>query len=220
VNYSRVSLLKELADPLRLRVIELLARGPAPVSELASALDVPLPQLSNHLRRLRDAGLVTVRREGRHAIYELADPGLRSLLAALDEATGRSATPALPPETGFARARTCYDHLAGRLGVRIYEALVDRGALAPRADGDVELGPAAQPTFAEIGLEPSAITHGRRRFAYECLDGTENAPHLAGALGAALADALERMDWVDRSHLDRIVTVTPGGVGGLRRWMS
>ena len=74
----RVALLKELADPLRLRVVDRLGhRGPATVSRLAAELDVPLPQLSNHLRRLRDAGLVVAERDGRQVIYALADPGLR-----------------------------------------------------------------------------------------------------------------------------------------------
>ena len=77
----RVALLKELADPLRLRVVDRLGhRGPATVSRLAAELDVPLPQLSNHLRRLRDAGLVVAERDGRQVIYALADPGLEALL--------------------------------------------------------------------------------------------------------------------------------------------
>src|SRR3954447_24776180 len=88
----RVALLKELADPLRLRVIDRLGhRGPATVSRLAAELDVPLPQLSNHLRRLREAGLVSVQRDGRQAVYALADPGLELLLPLLDRITGRVA---------------------------------------------------------------------------------------------------------------------------------
>lgn len=86
----RVALLKELADPLRLRVVDRLGHaGPATVSRLAAELGVGLPQLSNHLRRLRNAGLVAVRRSGRQAIYELADPGLQQLLPLLDSITGR-----------------------------------------------------------------------------------------------------------------------------------
>src|SRR5690349_4281000 len=90
----RVALLKELADPLRLRVVDRLGHdGPATVSRLAAELDVPLPQLSNHLRRLREARLVTVERSGRQAIYSLADPGLEALLPLLDRVTGRVADP-------------------------------------------------------------------------------------------------------------------------------
>src|SRR3954467_5657549 len=92
----RVALLKELADPLRLRVVDRLGHGgPATPSELATGLGVPLPQLSNHLRRLRDAGLVRVERNGRQPVYELADEGLQTLLPLLDRLTGR-VTPAPP----------------------------------------------------------------------------------------------------------------------------
>jgi DNA-binding transcriptional ArsR family regulator len=118
----RIDLLKELADPLRLRVIDRLGhRGPATVSRLGAELGVPLPQLSNHLRRLRDARLVTVQRSGRQAVYELADPGLEALLPLLDRITGRVAEPV--PDADAVPSRTCYDHLGGRIGVSLYRAL-------------------------------------------------------------------------------------------------
>src|SRR4051812_38193520 len=120
----RVALLKELADPLRLRVIDRLGHGgPASPSELASLLDVPQPLLSNHLRRLRDAGLVRSQRNGRHVEYELADPGLPILVGAIDRLTGRVAPRRQRAETPFAAARTCYGHLAGGLGVALYRSL-------------------------------------------------------------------------------------------------
>ena len=88
-----VVMLKELADPVRLRVIDRLGHvGPATVSELAAELRVTMPQLSNHLRRLREAGLVHVERTGRHAIYALADESLQALLPLLDRLTGRVTT--------------------------------------------------------------------------------------------------------------------------------
>src|SRR5215218_6618985 len=102
---ARVVLLKELADPLRLGVIGRLGhRGPATVSRLAAELDVPLPQLSNHLRRLREAGLVSVERSGRQAVFELADSGVLTLLSLLDRITGRDAEPA--PDAGRRPSRT------------------------------------------------------------------------------------------------------------------
>src|SRR3954468_12674508 len=134
----RVPLLKELADPVRLRVIDRLGhRGPATVSELAAELRVPMPQLSNHLRRLRESGLVRVERTGRHAVYELADPGLQAMLPLLDRLTGRLAPP--PERRGEVPARTCYAPLAGPLGVALYAALCARGALRERPDGMVDL---------------------------------------------------------------------------------
>ncbi|HJS92816.1 MAG TPA: metalloregulator ArsR/SmtB family transcription factor [Solirubrobacteraceae bacterium] len=214
----RIGLLKELADPLRLRVIDRLGHGgPATVSRLAAELSVSLPQLSNHLRRLRDAGLVSVRRSGRQAVYELADPGLQQLLPLLDSITGRVLAEA-PSETSAPRvpSRTCYDHLGGEIGVSIYRGLRERAALRPRPDGIVELGPAAEETFATLGVEVSALDPGRQRLAFECLDSTERAPHLAGALGDAVGDALVRRRWVRRKPDSRVITLTPSGSRGLR----
>src|SRR5690242_9467317 len=134
VDDPRIALLKELSDPLRLRVIDRLGHaGPATVSRLAAELGVSLPQLSNHLRRLRDAGLVSVRRSGRQAIYELADPGLQQLLPLLDSITGRVLAEASSSEEGAASprlpSRTCYEHLGGEIGVAVYRALCERDAL-------------------------------------------------------------------------------------------
>jgi DNA-binding transcriptional ArsR family regulator len=214
----RVALLKELADPLRLRVIDRLGHGgPAAPSELAAGMGVPLPQLSNHLRRLRDAGLVRVERNGRHAVYELADEGLHTLLPLLDRLTGR-VTPAPPPlDSPFAAARTCYDHLAGGLGVALYGALRDRDALRERPDGTVELGPHAQEAFAALGVDVRALSADRRRFAFECFDATEHAPHLAGALGDALANGLRSRGWIEREADGRVVRVTKSGKQGLQK---
>src|SRR3954464_4202385 len=133
----RVPILKELADPLRLRVIDRLGHaGAATGSELAAELGVPMPHLSNPLRRLRDARLVTVERTGRHAVYALADESLQALLPLLDRLTGRIAPE--PPEPDDADGRPCYHHLAGRLGVSLYVRLREQGALRDLPDGTVE----------------------------------------------------------------------------------
>ena len=214
----RVGLLKLLADPLRLRVVDRLGQGgAATVSRLATELEVPLPQLSNHLRRLREAGLVTVARRGRQATYRLADPGLERLLPLLDRITGR-----LPATGASARARptparTCYSHLAGPLGVGIYRALAERQAVTERPDGTVALGPAAPAALAPLGVEVAALAPGRRRLAFQCLDATERAPHLAGALGDRIAAALLARGWVERTPGARTVRLTGAGASGLRR---
>jgi DNA-binding transcriptional ArsR family regulator len=211
----RVALLKELSDPLRLRVVDRLGHaGPATVSRLAAELDVPMPQLSNHLRRLREAGLVAVQRSGRQAVYELADPGLELLLPLLDRITGRVAEPATDAED--VPSRTCYDHLAGRVGVDIYRALRAHDAVRDRPDGLVDLGPAAEATFAALGVDVAAVERGRQRLAFECLDATEGAPHLAGALGDALAEALVGQDWIRRETGSRAIALTGRGRTGLR----
>lgn len=214
----RIGLLKELADPLRLRVVDRLGHaGPASVSRLAAELDVPLPQLSNHLRRLRDAGLVSVRRSGRQAIYELADPGLEQLLPLLDSITGRVVgARAGDRATHRVPSRTCYEHLGGEIGVALYRALRDRDALRVGPDGIVELGPAAEGSFRSLGIDVDAVEPGRQRFAFECLDATEHAPHLAGALADALARSLIRRRWVSRKPNSRMIALTASGTRGLR----
>lgn len=217
VDDPRAALLRELADPLRLRVVDRLGQeGPSTVSELAGVLEVPLPLLSNHLRRLREAGIVRVERTGRHAVYDLADPGIRALLPVLDRVTGRIAQPTAPYlDTDFARARTCYEHLAGRLGVGLYKRLVLGRALDPRPDGTVALGPKAEEELRRLGVDLAAVEPGRRRFAYECFDSTEHAPHLAGALGDAVAAAAVAGGWVERRPGSRTLQVTASGARAL-----
>ena len=186
----RVGLLRELADPLRLRVGDRLGhRGPETVSQLAGELAVPLPQLSNHLRRLREAGLVRVERRGRQAVYQLGDPGLETLLPLLDRITGH-----LRPLAGpsLAASRTCYDHLAGKLGVALADAMTERGLL-DWSEG-IALTPSGTAWLDELGI---VVEPRRGRPAVRsCLDVTERRPHLAGAVGAALcAHALDQ-GWV------------------------
>jgi len=201
----RVALLKELSDPIRLRVVDRLGHaGPATVSRMAAELGVPLPQLSNHLRRLREAGLVSAQRSGRQAIYTLADPGLTQLLPLLDSITGRVLRQSgMGGSAGRVPSRTCYEHLGGEIGVSIYDALRERDAL--RAD-----------VFAALGVDVTTVRPGRQRLAFACLDATERAPHLAGALGDALAAALTRRRWIRRRAGSRVIALTPGGVKGLR----
>jgi DNA-binding transcriptional ArsR family regulator len=212
----RVALLKELGDPVRLRVIDRLGHGgPASPSRLAAELGVPLPLLSNHLKRLRGARLVTVERDGRQAVYALADPGLQALLPLLDRITGRVAEPV--PDAASIPSRTCYDHLGGRIGVDLYRVLRERDAVRERPDGFVDLGPAAAATFKALGVDLDTIDPGRQRFAFECLDATHRQPHLAGALADTLATALVDRGWVEREPDSRIIRLTRAGERGLRR---
>jgi DNA-binding transcriptional ArsR family regulator len=216
----RVALLKELADPIRLRVIDRLTNsGPATVTRLAEELGVALPQLSNHLRRLRNAKLVSAQRSGRQVTYELADPGLELLPPLLDSITGRVHAPAGSVAPGVP-SRTCYSHLGGEIGVGIYRALVERGALVARPDGIVELGRRGAEDLAALGVAVADVDPGRRRFAYECLDATQRAPHLAGALGDALARALTARGWIDNSGDGRVYGLTASGKRGLKRTLG
>lgn len=207
----RVQLLAELADPIRFAVLERLEQSPASASELAARVNASPTQLANHLRRLRDAGLVKVNHHGRLAIYELAEPGLREIFSMLNGLRGvpRRVTRPIPV------AATCYDHLAGQLGVALMDHLVDAGAIQPRTDeGELRLGPHATAVFARLGVELPAH-QPRRMLAYACMDSLAGRPHLGGQLGAQLATALRRQGWLEPSETPRRVTVTPAGTRAL-----
>ncbi len=207
---ERIRLLEDLAHPVRYGALRRLEHGPATASALATALGVSATVLANHLRRLREHGLVEVRHTGRHATYALAEPGLRELFSVLNEL--RAPPPADPPPS--VEASTCFDHLGGRVGVALYDALVDAGAIVPGESG-VRLGDDAEPALATFGV---AVPDARRRLmAYACLDAAEGRPHLGGALGAALAARFAEQGWVVPEPGSRRATVTPAGRRALRR---
>ena len=207
-------LARELGDPVRVAVADILADGPRTASELASELAIAAPRLANHLTRLRAAGIVTVARSGRHAIYRLTDPPVTDALRALRALVPVSSVKPAPPQPDpMAQARTCYDHMAGRLGVAVFDHLVAAAALLPPAAADnapVTLGPEAAAVFAGLGVDVDAPLPRRRKPATTCLDWTEHRPHLGGALGAAILDSALTHGWVRRSG-DRGLTITRAG---------
>src|SRR4051812_38416775 len=150
-------LARELADPLRLSALQLLAaEGPHTMSQLAQALGVSAPRLGNHLARLRDAGLVTVEHTGRHAVYRIGRAGVGDVLAALSRyAAGGDAEPeAARRSAPDDIAHTCYDHAAGLLGVTAFAALVERDALRPPdGRGDELVFGAGRAAFADLGVD-------------------------------------------------------------------
>lgn len=210
------ALMRELSDPVRIAVVEVLAAGPRTASQLAEELAIAAPRLANHLSRLRAAGIVTVARSGRHAIYQLADSRIVEALRALRPLAGSGSDTAavvVSRENSMAEARTCYDHLAGRLGVAVFDYLVAAGALLAPPDTDnseIALGPGATAGFATLGVNANAPLPPRRKPAITCLDWTEQRPHLGGALGAALLDSALASGWVQKSG-GRTLHITPAG---------
>jgi DNA-binding transcriptional ArsR family regulator len=213
VSRGVVDIAQALADPIRLTILQRLMDGPAAVTELVVLTGEAQSKVSNHLAVLRDRGLVNATRLGRQRLYEIADPSVAQLVESLIVIAGQ--TPAkLAKSSSLARARTCYDHLAGRLGVAIFDSLVARRAIeqpAARYRGPVELGPGGPAMFGQLGIDLDEVRRERRQFATACGDWTERRPHLGGALGAALwARSLER-GWVAQKPGSRIVVITQSG---------
>jgi len=213
VSASPSTIAQALADPVRFRIVERLADAPAAVSELVLLSGESQSNVSNHLAVLRAQGLVTVTRIGRQRVYEVADPSVGQLVESLGMIAGRGSE-RLKLSPPLARARTCYDHLAGRLGVAIFDTLVGRRAIlhpAARYRGPVVLGPAGERVFGLLGVELDEVHRERRQFATACGDWSERRAHLGGALGAALWVRTLEHGWVLRKPGTRVIVVTPKG---------
>jgi DNA-binding transcriptional ArsR family regulator len=208
-----------LADRTRARILEELLGGVAlPVGALAVRAGVAPSTASEHVAKLEAARLVAVTANGRRREVALAGPHVAEAL----EAMSRLADP--PPPVGLRavdrrqalrRARSCYDHLAGRLGVALADALVDRGALSAR-DGAFAVG-GSDPLFGTLGIDLDALRARRRPLVRACQDWTERRPHVAGALGAAMLAAMLRADWLRRRPDGRALDLTPAGAEALER---
>jgi hypothetical protein len=188
--------------------------------ELARVAGIMPQTASGHLARLSSAGLLAMFRQGRHHYYRLASAEVaRMLETMLAVAHGalpgqRRAVVTGPRDAAMRTARTCFDHLAGRLGVRIAEGLVDRGhiELSDEAGAITKAGIAF---FDDFGVDLSAGSRsGKRRFCRPCLDWSERRPHVGGTLGAALATRCFGLGWIERTPASRAVAVTQAGRQG------
>jgi hypothetical protein len=165
-----------------------------------------------HLSKLRAAGIVRVRAQGRNRYYELARADVARAVEALASLAPARSAKATQPLSDLEKGRTCYDHLAGQLGVRITEALVARGWILLRRGTYYSVESAGFAGFAALGIDIAAIRpKTRRRFAVPCIDWSERRPHLAGALGAAVAARFFALKWVARSRTHRVVRITVRG---------
>ena len=203
-----------LADQHRSRFLLALMGGESlPAGELAARAGVSSSLASAHLAKLLEAGLVTVTRRGRQRYYSLSGPQVaRAIESLLAISPPRAAHGLRESNRGEAirHARTCYDHLAGRLGVALTDALEQQRALTPHASG-WELTSRGERMLGDLGLDLSALRHERRAFLRPCLDWTERRSHLAGAVGAAVASRFLELDWIRRLPGTRAVRPTPQG---------
>ena len=211
---SIVGIAALIGDHARAEVLTaLMADRALTATELAGVAGVTKQTISAHLAKLVDAGLVAVDSQGRHRYFLLADRDVAHLLESLMGVafrTGAVRARSSPREPALRHARVCYDHLAGEVGVRIYERLSERGALLRQGEA-LELTSTGERMFATLGIDVTALASQKRAFCRACLDWSERRYHLAGALGAALLARFVELKWAKRARDSRVVTVTATG---------
>ena len=203
-----------IGDPGRAAILHaLLDGGELPASELAARAGVTPQSATAHLKKLVAGGLLETHAAGRHRFFRLHSPDVGHAMEALAVIAKPARVVALAQSTTLQRlrtARSCYDHLAGRLGVALTDRFVERGALLLERDA-FELTRSGERLMREIGVDVATARESRRSFARACTDWTERRPHLAGSLGAAVLAHFLAHGWVKRSPTDRALTITERG---------
>jgi DNA-binding transcriptional ArsR family regulator len=211
-----------LADRTRAAFCLALLDGRAwTISELARHAGVAPSTASEHVARLVAGGVLAGEHQGRHRYVKLADQRVAQLL----EDLGAVAPPVASPVRSLAAARaseamraarTCYDHLAGALGVQLTDAMTRAGQISQT--GGFALTDAGLDWLADrLDIDVPTLTSGRRPVARPCLDWTERKPHLGGSAGAAICGRFFEQGWITRAATSRAVTVTPAGEQSLRQ---
>ena len=226
-----------VADPARTKILLALGDNRAlAASVLADEAGVVVSTTSSHLKKLVEGGFLNVEKHGRHRYYRLAGPHVGQLLEALARVAPPAPVKSLKDGTraqAVRFARTCYDHLAGKLGTELMASMIERGWLdggdgifdparaehdrlsAPGWDVDYRLTEQGIYALADFGVRIDELP-ARRRLVRYCIDWSEQRHHLAGALGAALADRAFELGWVKRAKSTRAVHLTDEGAAGLR----
>ena len=203
-----------IGDPARANMLTVLMSGKAlTVSELATEAGVTLPTASAHLAKLEAGGLVRRRKQGRHRYFSLADgdvAGVLESMMGLAAKKGHSRIRTGPKEPALRKARVCYNHLAGDLGVRMFDSLVAEKHLS-RRDEHIELTDGGRAFIGEFGIDVAALETSRRPLCKSCLDWSVRRTHLAGSLGAAYLDRFRELGWAERLAGSRIVQFSATG---------
>jgi DNA-binding transcriptional ArsR family regulator len=208
-----------IADPGRARILSRLMDGRAQTaSELALLAGVTPQTASWHLSRLVQRALLKVERRGPRRLYRLATPLVAQMLEGMMTVavTGPQASrPSARIDDQMRRARTCYDHLAGELGVAVTDALRERGYLVLDQDAG-ELTAAGLAFLGGLGLDLRSPARRPRALCRPCLDWSERLPHLAGRAGASIADLAFQRDWIRRRPQGRSVEITAAGLAAFK----
>lgn len=213
-----------MGEPARASMLAALMGGQAlTAGELAWQARITAQTASSHLAKLTEAGMLAIEKQGRHRCFRLASPLVAQLLETVMVVAAVQAPPRNRRPTridaAVRTARTCYDHLAGQLGVALADALVADGVLEWSGDGGV-LTERGQERLDRLGLGIGGLQAGARRFCRPCLDWSERRHHVAGALGAALTSHFLTAGWLERIKDSRAVMVTAVGEQGFREWFG
>jgi DNA-binding transcriptional ArsR family regulator len=204
-----------LADPGRAAMLVALLEGRSlPAGELARAASVSAQSASAHLAKLNRGGLITMQREGRCRYYKLAGPRVANALEALGAiSTARPAADYIVAKADqpLLLARSCYDHLAGRIGVALAETMQKQRVIVTEGERDYRVTSRGADWLRRLGVEMESLQHSKRHLARRCLDWTERRPHVGGALGAALLGRFLAHGWLVRNRGSRALRVTLKG---------
>ena len=188
-----------------------------PASDLARRANISPQTASSHLNKLLEGNLISLEKHGRHRYYSLATPEVAQVLESLMTISKpKKETAELEP---IAQGRRCYDHLAGRLGVRVTNAFLEKAWLEPVGKNYV-VTPEGEVAFSDVGIPLDVLHKQRRQFARQCLDWTERKHHLAGSLGAAVMSHMLEQKWILSPEDTRIVHITNAGQKGLKSWLG
>jgi DNA-binding transcriptional ArsR family regulator len=215
VDLAAAGIAAAIGEPARARMLfSLLDRHARTATELAAIAGVTPSTASVHLNRLKSERLVNVALQGRHRYFTLAGPAVAHVLEGLNVLAGGASQKFVSATPRHLRAaRTCYDHIAGALGVALHDHLRTDGWLT----SSYEVSPKGSRAFQILGVDVEAARQMRRRFAFPCLDWSERRDHLAGAVGAVLLDLIVRRKWVIRELDSRALSLTPHGRREMRR---
>jgi DNA-binding transcriptional ArsR family regulator len=203
-----------IGDPARANMLVALMDGRAlTASDLGLIAHIAPSTASGHLAKLVGGKLLTVTASGRHRYYRLASPPVARVLEEL-MALAADGPPRYRPKSrcdpGMARARTCYDHLAGKLGVALTDRFVARGHIELSEQGGL-VTRSGRAFLSELGVELEAKKGARRPLCRPCMDWSERRWHIAGSVGAAMAARCFELGWVERQKHGRAITVTSQG---------
>jgi DNA-binding transcriptional ArsR family regulator len=213
-----------VGDPARANMLTaMLSGGALTPSELSLEAGVTKQTVSSHLSKLVASGLVSVEAQGRHRYYRLADPDVATLLETLMGVAAR--TKALrtrpgPKEPALRRARVCYDHLAGELGVALFDAFESNHWLAPQADKKLTLTSAGRARVESFGVDVEGLGRKSRPLCRACLDWSVRRHHIAGAVGTAILQEILTRGWAERRGGSRVLDFTEQGEANLRSAFS